>query len=257
MVLVDPLSAIVTTLQKEQIIPDIIPASHLFTPSVLFSIVYPNGSEVNLGNEMAVEEMQDEPEIRLAALNGPWDDAPEASYTLAFLDPDAPYRTDAIYRSFRHWVVRESLSASVDSSSGTHDAVDHWAQGTRRQLQFGGSSERAQDAPVYDSLPSARSASGFWYPQIQSVYCAIMMPYCHIAVVRTVLLTTCLAAFLLFQEPVGGEQPFAIPQGAPEYGAALEERRSWNPITFAEKHGLKLVGVNYFLVRSAEVDTAQ
>ncbi len=64
------------------------------------------------------------------------------------------------------------------------------------------------------------------------------------------------AAFLLFQEPVGSE-PFTIPQGAPEYGAALEERRSWNPIAFAEKHNLKLVGANYFLVRSAEVDTAQ
>ena len=48
------------------------------------------------------------------------------------------------------------------------------------------------------------------------------------------------SAFLLFQEPAGPES-FAIPQGAPEYGAALEERRSWSPIAFAEKHGLKLL----------------
>ncbi len=102
----DPLSAIIAALEKEQIIPDVVPAAHAFTPTVLFSIVYPNGAEVNLGNDMTEEETQDEPEIRLAALNGPWDDAPEASYTLAMLDPDAPYRTDAIYRSFRHWVVR-------------------------------------------------------------------------------------------------------------------------------------------------------
>ena len=103
----DPLSAIVAALEKEQIIPDILPAAASFTPSVLFSVVYPNGAEVNLGNELTVEETQDEPEIRLAALNGPWDDAPaaEVSYTLAMLDPDAPYRADAIYRSFRHWVV--------------------------------------------------------------------------------------------------------------------------------------------------------
>ena len=102
-----PLSAIVAALEKEKIIPDVLPAEPVFAPSVLFSIVYANGAEVNLGNEMTVEETQDEPEIRLAALNGPWDDAPatEASYTLAMLDPDAPYRTDAIYRSFRHWVV--------------------------------------------------------------------------------------------------------------------------------------------------------
>ena len=104
----DPLTAIISALEKEQIIPDVVPASYAFTPSVLFSIVYPNGAEVNLGNEMTEEETQDEPEIRLAALNGPWDDAPEASYTLVMLDPDAPYRTDAMYRSFRHWVVRTS-----------------------------------------------------------------------------------------------------------------------------------------------------
>ena len=61
------------------------------------------------------------------------------------------------------------------------------------------------------------------------------------------------SAFLLFQEPAGPES-FAIPQGAPEYGAALEERRSWSPIAFAEKHGLKLVGANYFLVTSPKVD---
>ena len=102
----DPLTAIVSALQKEQIIPDVVPASLAFNPTVIFSVVYPNGAEVNLGNDMTVEETQDEPEIRLAAMNGPWDDQPEASYTLAMLDPDAPYRTDAIYRSFRHWVVR-------------------------------------------------------------------------------------------------------------------------------------------------------
>lgn len=104
----DPLSAIATALQKEQIIPDVLPPS--FTPSILFSIVYPNGSEVNLGNELTADATQDEPEITLAAMNAPWDDrdAPEASYTLAMLDPDAPYRKDAIYRSFRHWVVSTS-----------------------------------------------------------------------------------------------------------------------------------------------------
>ena len=60
----------------------------------------------------------------------------------------------------------------------------------------------------------------------------------------------------MFQEPAGAE-PFTIPLGAPEYGAALEERRSWNPITFAEKYNLKLIGANYFLVRSAEVETTE
>ena len=63
-------------------------------------------------------------------------------------------------------------------------------------------------------------------------------------------------AFLLFQEPVGSE-PFVVPPGVPEHGAALEERRSWNPIEFADRYGLKLVAANYFLVRSAEEDTAE
>lgn len=58
--------------------------------------------------------------------------------------------------------------------------------------------------------------------------------------------------FLLFQEPASTEA-FLVPQGEPEYGAALEERRSWNPVAFAEKYGLKLVGANYFLVRAPEV----
>ena len=63
-------------------------------------------------------------------------------------------------------------------------------------------------------------------------------------------------AFLLFQEPTGSV-PFAVPHGAPEYGAVLEERRSWDPIAFAEKHGLKLAGANYFLVTSPEVQPSE
>ncbi|KAG5650533.1 hypothetical protein H0H81_011922 [Sphagnurus paluster] len=55
--------------------------------------------------------------------------------------------------------------------------------------------------------------------------------------------------FLLFEEPESG---FTVPEGAPEYGAALEERRSWNAVDFGNKHGLKLVGANLFLVQAAE-----
>ena len=64
-----------------------------------------------------------------------------------------------------------------------------------------------------------------------------------------------MAAFLLFQEAAGTE-PFVVPQGEPEHGTALEERRSWDPIRFSKKHGLRLVGANYFLVHSAEVEAA-
>ncbi len=57
--------------------------------------------------------------------------------------------------------------------------------------------------------------------------------------------------FLLFEEPAGATE-FIIPEGAPEYGAALEERRSWGAVRFGERYGLKLVGATYFLVRSVD-----
>ncbi|KAI0077541.1 PEBP-like protein [Panus rudis PR-1116 ss-1] len=57
--------------------------------------------------------------------------------------------------------------------------------------------------------------------------------------------------FLLFQEP-SGSTPFTIPEGSPEYGAALEERRSWDAVKFGEKYGLKLVGANYLLIHALE-----
>jgi phosphatidylethanolamine-binding protein len=58
-----------------------------------------------------------------------------------------------------------------------------------------------------------------------------------------------LSAFVLFEEPSGG---FTIPEGAPEYGAALEERRSWDAVAFGEKYGLKLVGASFFLVKASD-----
>lgn len=56
-------------------------------------------------------------------------------------------------------------------------------------------------------------------------------------------------AFLLFQEPASATG-FTVPEGEPEHGTALEERRSWDAVAFGEKHGLKLVGANFFLVRA-------
>lgn len=55
-------------------------------------------------------------------------------------------------------------------------------------------------------------------------------------------------AFLLFEQPTS----FSVPEHAPEYGAALEERRSWNAVEFGNKYGLRLVGANFFLVQSVE-----
>ena len=58
-----------------------------------------------------------------------------------------------------------------------------------------------------------------------------------------------MVAFVLFREPVGG---VTIPEGAKEYGAELEQRRSWNAVQFGEQYGLELVGASYFLVKGAD-----
>jgi len=55
--------------------------------------------------------------------------------------------------------------------------------------------------------------------------------------------------FLLFEEPTGG---YEIPTDAPEYGAELEQRRSWDAVAFGERYGLKLVGADFFLLRAID-----
>ncbi|KAH9846903.1 PEBP-like protein [Lenzites betulinus] len=205
----DPLSSIVAALAREQIIPDVLPVAPALTPSVLFSVVYPNGAEANLGNELSVADTQDEPEIRLAALNAPWDQpagAAEASYTLAMLDPDAPSRAQPLYRTFRHWVITGMKGPALTANSA--DALN---------------ALKTHPSTTPYRPPGPRPNSG-------------MHRY----------------IFLLYQEPASAE-PFVVPQGEPEYGATLEERRSWNPVEFAQKYRLKLVGANYFLVRAEEV----
>ena len=57
------------------------------------------------------------------------------------------------------------------------------------------------------------------------------------------------SVFLLFEEPIGG---YKITAAAPEHGAELEQRRSWNAVVFGEKYGLKLVGADFFLLRAAD-----
>ncbi|KAF8558053.1 PEBP-like protein [Imleria badia] len=55
--------------------------------------------------------------------------------------------------------------------------------------------------------------------------------------------------FLLYQEP---SVDFIIPTHAHEYKSGSKDRAKWNVASFAEQYGLKLVGVNYVLVREDE-----
>jgi hypothetical protein len=111
----DPISKIITALKTDQIIPDVIPASYDFTPSVLFSVVWPSqGVEIVLGDKVPREKTLEEPEIKLQPLLAPIGDfdiggtaeeAGNVKYTLVMTDPDAPSREDPKFGQWRHWVV--------------------------------------------------------------------------------------------------------------------------------------------------------
>ncbi|KAF9457374.1 PEBP-like protein [Collybia nuda] len=188
------LSGVVAALKEHELIPDILPVD--FSPSLLFSVVWPNGKEVALSNELTPVDTVEEPDVRITVpVSGGDESAAEASYTLVMVDPDAPSRAEPIYRQFRHWVI------------------------TGLKLESGVAKKTKASTTPYRP-PGPRPASG-------------LHRY----------------TFLLFEEPKLG---YTIPEGAPEYGAALEERRSWNAVDFGKRYGLKLVGANFFLVWSTQ-----
>lgn len=58
-----------------------------------------------------------------------------------------------------------------------------------------------------------------------------------------------LLVFLLYQEP---SMDFLIPTHADEYKSGPKDRARWSTAHFAERYGLKLVGVNYVVVKGDE-----
>ncbi|KAF8654632.1 hypothetical protein AX16_003513 [Volvariella volvacea WC 439] len=200
----DPLHSVVAALQREQIIPDVVPED--FSPSTLFSVIYPTGKEVVLSPvELMREDTLDEPEINFTPLVVPseaQDTSDEVTYTLVMTDPDAPSRAEPKYRQFRHWVITGLKSP---------------ARGTSEVANLTAIKTKPSTTPYRPPGPPPGSG-----------------------VHRYV--------FLLFEEPARG---VVIPEDAPEHGAALEQRRSWNAVKFGQTYGLKLVGANFFLVRSA------
>ncbi|KAF4562457.1 hypothetical protein EYR40_004731 [Pleurotus pulmonarius] len=203
---VDALAEIPAALAAAQLIPDVLPPSPSFTPSVLFSVVWPSGKQAHLGNELTRDDTLDEPDIVFAGVGvgeGGSDD--ERRYTLVMCDPDAPSRAEPKYKEFRHWVI-----TGLKYPAGTSDQTSTL------------SAVKTKPSTTPYRPPGPPPGSG---------------------VHRYV--------FLLFEEPAGAAE-FSIPEGAPEYGAALEERRSWGAVGFGEAYGLKLVGATYFLVRSVD-----
>ncbi|KAH7098065.1 PEBP-like protein [Auriculariales sp. MPI-PUGE-AT-0066] len=179
-------SLVLAALQREHLVPDILPASlNASDISVALAIRFPtSGAEAALGNELLVADTQERPVAS-------WPEVDGTSYTLVCLDPDAPTRDGPIYRSFRHWVL-----PGLSSANGIADGADVTPWRT----------------------PGPRPASGIHR-----------------------------YTFLLFEEPAAG---FKVPEGATEWGAQLEERRSWDALKFAQTYNLKLVGANFFLVKA-------
>jgi len=110
----DPIIKIITALKVDHVIPDVIPESYGFSPSALFSIVWPSTDvEIVLGDKVPREKTLEEPDVKLLPLlaqSGEIDESAgkesyDVKYTLVMTDPDAPSREDPKFGQWRHWVV--------------------------------------------------------------------------------------------------------------------------------------------------------
>lgn len=239
----DPVSAVISALKREGLIPDVLPES--FSPSMLFSIIYPNGKEVLMGNEFQIDEAADEPQISFMPMSMPAEQADsageEVAYTLAMLDPDVPSRADPQNKAFRHWVVSDShpmttyctrlIYAPITQISGLKSPA-HSASAVASSAAL-----KTQSAITPYMPPGPRPGTG-WHRYGERSDDA---PCVWIA-------QGLLSAFLLFQEPSAA--PFILPDGAHEFkNEDRDDRRRWNGLAFAEKYGLKLVGANFMVVQ--------
>lgn len=96
----------------------------------VIKVIYPDGSEVNLGNVLTPTVVKPQPLV-----SWPYEDS--QLYTLTFFDPDAPSRAEPDANGQRkHWIVvnikqnnlstgitQASVSASCATSSGANGAI--------------------------------------------------------------------------------------------------------------------------------------
>lgn len=94
------MSQIVSAFERADLIPDVIPPSVSFQPSVDFSVVYSGGKEAILASEIVREDTLEEPEIYFREPGGLGGE--NVRYTLVMSDPDAPSRADPKYGQVRH-----------------------------------------------------------------------------------------------------------------------------------------------------------
>lgn len=201
----NPFDSVVSALKKEQIIPDVIPED--FVPTTLLNVSW-GDKEAQLGNELTKADTAEIPVITFAPGS---DDHPDSTYTLAFLDPDAPSRADPKFGPFRHWVWTGLKAPAVDTIAALAK------QSNVSSAPVGAQSSKEPVTPYRPPGPGPGTG-----------------------VHRYV--------FLLFREPSEG---FEVPEGSPEYGAELEQRRKWSGVEFGKRYGLTLVGANFFLLAAA------
>ncbi|KAK4055331.1 carboxypeptidase Y inhibitor [Microbotryomycetes sp. JL201] len=84
-------------------------------PTVAVHVKYPSGQKVDLGNEIALDQTQAEPQVTFEGL----DSSSSSSNTtvLAMLDPDAPSQTDSKWSPYCHWITTCSTTGQPTNPS--------------------------------------------------------------------------------------------------------------------------------------------
>lgn len=79
--------AVNVTMDKHQIVPDVIPVA----PTEVASVTYNSGVSCEEGNELTPTQVKDVPKVD-------WNADPSNFYTLCMTDPDAPSRQEPTFR---------------------------------------------------------------------------------------------------------------------------------------------------------------
>lgn len=80
-------------MEKHQVVPDVIPV----VPSDVLKITYPDGIDVNQGNEIKPRQVKNIPKVE-------WNADSASYYTLCMTDPDNSQPTDVL-PEWHHWLV--------------------------------------------------------------------------------------------------------------------------------------------------------
>ncbi|XP_055849017.1 protein D1-like [Episyrphus balteatus] len=95
-------------MQEAGIVPDVIDVA----PTKVVQVTYPNGLEVNQGNELTPTQVKNQPTVH-------WDAEENALYTLLMTDPDASEQ----FREVRHWLVVNIPGNKVSEGQSVVDYV--------------------------------------------------------------------------------------------------------------------------------------